>query len=225
MQNLKIIFLIIELVFFHEISFSQRETNDTSNVSHFVYVVPSSLLGNLFLNLENYWVEIGYGYRYKKSMWSIGMSAIVHSVPNSGGAFLWPGISSVHSNGFSSNFEHRRIFFGLFYSSLQLNYEYIETVRSESYEDELNQSITSNYKVFRNEIALIPRVGFVFLQRNKLSCDLNLGTGIRYIWSTNSGKKNIGANLQKETLTKKEFDSGQKFAQRLSFQFRIGYAF
>ena len=58
-----------------------------------------------------------------------------------------------------------------------------------------------------------------------MSCDINIGTGIRYIWSSNSGKKNLEDNLEKEYFTRKVFDSGQKFAQRLSLQFRVGYAF
>lgn len=217
--------LFIELVLIHEISFSQRETNDTSNVSHFVYVVPTSLPGSLGFDFDNFWTEIGYGFKYNRSMYTLGIGTIVHSIPHSSSGAFFGGISSIRASGVNTNIEYKYVFVKKFYCSVQLNYEYIETVRREKYLNEFNQELTSDYKVFRNEIALIPRIGFVFLKRNKLSCDVNIGTGIRYIWSTNAGKKNLGGNLDKEFLTKKEFDSGQKFAQRLSFQFRIGYAF
>ena len=216
--------LIIELVLIHETSFSQHEMNDTSNVSHFVYIVPTSNFGHMLFDLSNVWVEKGYGYRYKKSMYCFGLSGIVFSEAHSGGG-LFAGISNIESKGFGTSAEFKYIFFKSFYSSVQLGYEFIETMRTEKYLDEFSQEVTSYYKVHRNEISLIPRVGFIFMKKNKLSCDLNIGTGIRFIWSTNSGKRFPGGNLQQEGLTEKVFDYGQKFAQRLSVQWRIGYAF
>lgn len=203
---------------------SERVTIDSTKAMHFVYIVPTSNFGHMLFDLTNIWVEKGYGYKYKKSMYCFGASAIVYSEPQSGGG-LFPGISNSESNGFGTSAEYKRVFFGPFYSSIQISYEYIETKRPEKYLDEFNHEVTTHYKVFRNEISLIPRVGLVFLKRNKLSCDLNIGTGIRLIWSTNSGKKYPGSNLQEEGLTEKVFDSGHKFAQRLSVQMRFGYAF
>lgn len=219
-----IILVAVLIVLSSENSFSQQSVNDSSKAMHFVYIVPTSNFGHMLFDLSNVWIEKGYGYKYKKSMYCFGASAIIYSEPDSGGG-LFSGISNTESNGFGTSAEYKRVFFGPFYSSIQLSYEYIETKRPEKYMDEFNHEVTSHYKVFRNEISLIPRVGLVFLKRNKLSCDLNIGTGIRLIWSTNSGKKYPGSNLQEEGLTEKIFDSGHKFAQRLSFQMRFGYAF
>ncbi len=205
-------------------SVGQKQLIDFTKAIHFVYIVPSSVFGHMLFDLSNVWIEKGYGYRYKKSMYCFGISAIVYSEPESGGGYL-TGISSAESNGFGTSAEYKRVFFKSFYSSLQLSYEFIETKRPEKYLDEFSQEVTSYYRVHRNEISLIPRVGFIFLKRKKISCDINIGTGIRYIWSTNSGKRFPGANLQQEGLTEKVFDYGQKFAQRLSVQWRIGYAF
>lgn len=222
--KIKIILLSSFMILICRTSFSQLEPIDFINVSHFVYIVPTSNFGHMLFDLSNVWVEKGYGYRYKKSMYCFGLSGIVYSEAQSGGG-LFSGISNLESNGFGSSVEYKHIFFKAFYSSVQLSYEFIETKRPEKYLDEFSHEATSHYKVYRNEISLIPRVGFIFLKRNKLSCDLNIGTGIRFIWSTNSGKKFPGANLQQEGLTEKVFDYGQKFAQRLSVQWRIGYAF
>ncbi len=219
------LFLVLVLIFSGNVSFGQKQLTDSTKSMHFVYIVPTSLFGNLAFDLENYWVEIGYGYKFKKSMYCFGISVIVDSSPHGGRGLYGEGVSQRSSNGFSTNIEYKRLFFEPFYCSVQLNYEHIETVRSEEYSAGFNQVMTSEYKVFRNEVALIPRIGFVFLKRNKLSCDINIGTGIRYIWSTNAGKKNLGGNIDQEFLTKREFDSGHKFAQRLSWQFRIGYSF
>lgn len=221
---MKILLLLFSILRFTPI-LSQEKSIDTSTINHFIYVVPTSIFGHLQFDLSNTWIEIGYGYKYKKSMYGYGVSAIVYSERRSGSGLIWPGISSIASNGFSTSFEYKRVFVKRFYCSMQLNYEFMETIRPESYKDEFNKMINSYYKVFRNEITLIPRVGFVFLLRKDLSCDVNLGTGIRYIWSSNSGKKNPSINLEKEYLTNKVFDHGQKFAQRISLQFRVGYAF
>lgn len=217
--------ILTAFIFCSLISFGQQEVKDSSRAIHFIYIVPTSLFGNLRFDLSNVWIEMGYGYKYKKSMYSFGASAIVHSTPRSGAALIWPGISSIRSDGFSTSVEYKRVFVKRFYCGFQLNDEHIETVRPESYMDEFNQQMTSQYKVFRNEIAFIPRIGFVFVNRNELSCDINIGTGIRYIWSRNSGKMNSEGNNQKESFTDKTFDSGHKFAQRLSIQFRVGYSF
>lgn len=218
--------ILTAFIFCSLISFGQKEVKDSSKAIHFIYIVPTSLFGNLALDLENYWVELGYGYKFKKSMYCFGIGAIVDSSPHGGRGLFGEGVTQRGSTGFGTSIEYKRIFSSKFYCALQLNFEHIKTIREEKYVVEFStMEEKSNYVVFRNEVAFIPRVGFVFLNRKKLSCDINLGTGIRYIWSENSGKKNIAENIDKEFLTKREFDSGQKFAQRLSLQFRVGYGF
>ncbi len=220
------LFLVLVLIFTGNVSFGQKQLTDSTKSIHFVYIVPTSIAGSMPFDFDNFWLEMGYGYKYKKSMYSFGVSTIFHSVPHRASGGLWGGISSVRSEGFSTNVEYKRVFVKRFYCAVQLNYEYLEVIRPETnYLDQWNPEVKTQYRVSRNEVALIPRIGFVFINRNDMSCDINIGTGIRYIWSSNSGKKNLEDNLEKEYFTRKVFDSGQKFAQRLSLQFRVGYAF
>lgn len=219
--RLKRMLKMISLLFFTNVLLAQDKVPDETKLSgHFLYIVPTSAPGNM-MDLNNFWIQTGYGWLKSRSMYCFDLGVIVLSMPTSGGGYAWSNLTQISSNGYALSFEHKYFITKRFYYASQINFQHMKTKR-----DEITPAVPqgkSSYFVFRNEIGFIPKIGFAFITKGKLSCDIGLGVGIRYISSKSQGKLNPSGNLQKEYFANKVFDSGNRIAQRIMFQFRVGY--
>lgn len=192
----------------------------------FFYNIPTSIAGSTWGDIDALWCEIGYGYVAKRHGFFYDVKALVKSYPSNGGGYFWKSIGQLHSTGLSTSFEYKRVLNRKFYFGAQFYMQTTKTTREETYlQDGSNSEITSQYLVTRNEFGILPKFGFLCFDKKDLSCDIGLGCGLRFISSKAEGKMNHEENDEKEFLANKVFDHGQKFAQRISLQFRVGYAF
>ena len=217
--------ILFTLTFFSN-AFGQEKSVEPENTLHFFYIVPTSIAGSTWSDIDAFWCEIGYGHVVKKHGFFYDVKALVKSYPNNGGGYFWKSIGQVQSSGLSTSFEYKRILNRKFYFGIQFYGQTTKTARKETYLQEgADSETTSQYLVKRNEFGILPKFGILFVTKGDMSCDIGLGCGLRYISSKSDGKKNPEGNNEKEYLTNKVFDHGQKFAQRISLQFRVGYAF
>lgn len=204
-------------------SFGQDEhPKEQKSTSYFVYVVPTSIPGNM-IDLDNFWIQGGYGWLKNKSMYCFDIGAIVHSMPTKGGGYIGADLTQIMSNGYTLSFEHKFFFSKRFYYATQLNFQSMSTQRSEV--TTIHPQGGVPYVVSRKELGLIPKIGFALVARKKFFLDIGIGGGVRYISSKNREKQNPLGNLQKEYFSNKVFDSGNKIAQRIMLQIRTGYSF
>lgn len=222
MKRLIFLFSILRFSAF----FSQDKIEVPEKTLHFVYIVPTSMCGSTWADIDALWCEIGYGHVAKRHGFFYDVKALYKSYPSNGSSILRDGISQVHSTGLSTSFEYKQLLTRRFYIGAQFYAQTTKTARKETYLQEgANSETTSQYLVKRNEFGILPKFGILFVTKGDMSCDIGLGCGLRYISSKSDGKKNPEGNNEKEYLTNKVFDHGQKFAQRISLQFRVGYAF
>lgn len=176
------------------------------------------------LELNDYWVSIGYDRIYnKKIIFGINIGSIVYSQPSTG-AFYGPGLGATKSVGFRLNVEAKYIFWKKWYSSINLfNQNTISTLKETIVE---NQSVNQHtYYVYRYAYSFIPKIG-VYLKKDKKNfyTDLSLGFGIKYISSNTKFKISQNSN-QTESYSGKEFESGTIFTYHPLFHIKIGYNF
>ena len=223
----------IIIIFIVVFSFSKAKGVDSLLVKrkNIVYVLPTAIAGDLLWELENFWIEAGYARKYSKENSKIAkyldvkLGAIVYSSPTYGGGLVGD-INARSSKGYNINIEQKIVFENNFYYSTNIFYQYTSTLRDGERNAETHGLISeNNYTVKRNVYCLQPKVGFHLVYPGHFYFDIGLAAGIRYVESHSLGKINTHVNSGYETLVKKEFDKGAAFAQRISFQIKLGYHF
>lgn len=208
---------------------------------HFLYVMPlTSFYGDGWLALGA-WMDLCYD-RIKQTegnriqIYGVRLGVIVASYPTKGvnddilsGSFPWRTIPHTEkSNGFRINAEHKILLRRKFYYSTNLFFQNTTTHRKGEYLKNDQLAVNENrYKVNRSVIALIPKIGFMFVHKSGLFTDIGLGIGARYVYSYNINKINHQTNQDSDEyyISNKLFDEGGSFAQRITFQFKLGYNF
>lgn len=208
---------------------------------NFIYVMPlTSFYGDGWVALGA-WVDICYdrlNYRLEKKTYigGVRLGVIIASSPTKGvnddilsGSFPWRTISHTEkSNGFRMNVEHKIILKKKLYYSTNFFFQHTTTYRNGEYlQNGLNAVNDNKYRVNRTVTALIPKIGFMFVNKYGLFTDIGLGIGVRYIYSFAKNKKDKQTNQDSDEyyIVNKRFDEGARFAQRITFQFKIGYNF
>lgn len=231
-SNKKNSFLFIVICIFF--CFAKAQNNDSmdlkkSDKRNIIYIMPTSIGGDMYWDLENFWLEFGYARKFirvRQNYVDLKFGVIVYSSPTYAGGFF-SSINSLKTKGFNLNIEHRIILIKKFYYSTNIFYQNTRTIRNGEYNrDRYTYVSDNNYTVIRNVYCLQPKIGFQFIkQKNNIYADVGLGIGIRYIQSHTINKINTDINSGYETFANKEFDRGSKFAQRISFQIKVGYNF
>jgi len=221
-----IIILTLFFLHFNLCSIAQNKDSISVNKKNVVYLLPTAIGGDMFWNLENYWIEFGYSRKLSmisNSVFDLKLGIIVRSNPT--GISLLNDIVSKSTRGFNLNFEHKIILVKKFYYSTNLFYQYTMTLREGEYD---KYSIVSDniYSVVRSVYCLYPKIGFQFINaRNNIFTDIGFGAGIRYVNSYSVNKINANINSGYESFVNKEFDKGSKIAQKFYLQIKIGYNF
>lgn len=210
---------IIGLLIFTQSAFAQRLKN--------VYLMPSSIGGDMFWDLQNYWIEAGVGYSYGKdssNIQDLKLGIICYSKPSYND--ITSGLSAKKSTGFNFNIEEKKIVKRHFYISANFFYQHTKTIREGEFDRDNYIFLSNNsYQVIRNVICLYPKMGFQFINKRRIYSDIGIGAGLRYITSFSKNKIHNEINSGYETFSNKEFDKGSKLAQKIYFQIKIGYYF
>lgn len=190
--------------------------------------MPSAVGGDLYWDLDNFWIEVGYGRILNRSasqLFDLKVGLIAYSKSVEGG--LLSQINAKNTKGFNINIEHRIILINKFYYSTNLFYQNTTTIRDGEIDYQKSKYLNdNNYKVIRNVYCVQPKIGFQFInKKNNMYTDVGLGIGIRYIQSYSINKINKDIDSGYETFANKEFDRGAKLAQKISLQIKIGYNF
>lgn len=232
MNRIRFFLFLYALNYFSILNAQENQENQTPK--NFVFVAPTSFGGTLWLDLgNNFWLDLGFSRQVKRSLWTFTNSLIVASWEMKGNydpkyhnILLGPGITQISSNGSKHSLEYGYLLNKHFYIGGQCYFQQTSTSRKEQYFlDAQNPSMPNIYIVRRYEISLSTKVGFQFFLKKDISCDVGLALGGRHVSSSPKGKKNPEGNLHTEYITDKTFDSGNKFAQRISLHVRLGYAF
>jgi len=193
-------------------------------VVHSIYVVPTAIPGNLWTDLDNFWLEVGYSRLKNKTMLAYGIGFIVYSLSSSGKG-LWREVDQLRSNGYFLSFEYKYLLKKAFFVGAEVYWQNTGTIREQDGLYFQNSSVKSQYSVARSELGLVPTFGFVFANKRKAFCEVSTGLGVRHVWSRSSGKQVATENLEQEAFMNKTFDEGAKTAQRFTFQIKLGYSF
>lgn len=202
---------------------------------NFLYIMPvTSLLGEGWLAL-GIWAGMGYDRLILSKVPVIvgarlGMIIISEPNENNTGGYFYTSIPHTErSAGVKLNLEHKLLFKKKLYYSSNIFSQHTTTYRKGEYIENVNGIIKLNdnkYKVNRTVIAFIPKIGFMFVNKYGLFTDVGLGIGVRYISSFSKNKIEKQSNKDPdEYYLNKLFDDGSKIAQRITFQFKIGYNF
>lgn len=221
---LKFIFINIFLLVL-PFSYGQETTvTDKKEKKNFVYIEPSSILGDLGLDLNNYWLVSGFqrGIGTRNFIdFKIGFIVKSSITP---GDMLSP-LNALYSRGMNLAFEHKLLLRKRLYYGTSIFSQYTSTIREENVYYDTNKITRSQYSVSRFVYGLAPKVGFLFVTPKHFYCDLSLGIGMRYIKSSPSGKKDLAQNLEREVFSNKIFDEGNKLALSIPIQLKLGYNF
>lgn len=193
--------------------------------SNYIYLMPTSSFGDLYWDLENYWLDIGYEKNVKnKFLLSLKFSSIIKSNRTTIG--LLSNINSIKTTGYNFNIEFKKIFYKKMYWSLNFSYQYTNTLRDGIYDTNTFSFVSQeNYNVIRNVYCFYPKYGFHFVNKYLIYSDIGIGIGLRYINSCSQNKDIVNVNSGYETITNKEFDNGSTYAPKINFQIKIGYNF
>ncbi len=196
-----------------------------STKSNYIYIVPSSIGGDLFWDLDNYWIEVGYEREIKSNNFiSLKLGGILFSQPTS--ISLLTEINSKKTVGYNLNLEYKKVFYKKLYYSVIFFYQMTNTHRNGIFDEKSHSFISDeNYNVHRVVYCLAPKLGFHLVNKKYLYTDVGIGFGIRLIDSHSNNKSKPNVNSGNETMSNKEFDKGAKFAQKISFQIKLGYNF
>lgn len=222
----KVYTILFSTLIFSNNVFAQAKTFDSlfTENKNVIYWMPTSTPGDLALNLNNYWIEMGYSRSLKnRNLLDFSFGIIVHTLET--GKDLFNNINAIKSTGTKFNLEHKILFKRNFYYSNNIYYQQTTTIREETQNLGWPEEIPNQYTVKRNVFGLVPKFGFMHVTKWNIYSDIGIGAGIRYISSRSYNKMNESGNLGKEILTDKIFDTGNKFAQRIVLQFKIGYNF
>ena len=210
--------------------FSKAQNVDSNLITrkNIIYIMPSAVGGDLYWDLDNFWIEVGYGRILNRSasqLFDLKVGLIAYSKSVEGG--LLSQINAKNTKGFNINIEHRIILINKFYYSTNLFYQNTTTIRDGEIDYQKSKYLNdNNYKVIRNVYCVQPKIGFQFInKKNNMYTDVGLGIGIRYIQSYSINKINKDIDSGYETFANKEFDRGAKLAQKISLQIKIGYNF
>lgn len=205
---------------------SEKKDSLLGKKNNIIYILPTAVFGDLWAELNNYWLELGYARKLSRSndnFVDIKFGIIVYSTSTR--IDILTNFSSKSSTGYNLNLEHRVILVKKFYYSTNLFYQQTRTIREGEYHM-YNKVSNNTYKVIRNVYCILPKIGFQFINRkNHIYTDVGLGIGIRYVQSFSAGKINNEIFSGRELFVDKDFDKGSQFAQRVSFQVKIGYNF
>lgn len=195
--------------------------------NNFVYIMPTSIGGDLFFDLQNFWLETGYCRKIAaKRIQYVDIKLGVIALSQSSRRAFPYGLNAKKSNGFNLNLEHKIILIKKFYYSSNLFYQRTITIRDGEYDESIHKNVSeNNYKVLRSVYCIQPKVGFMFVNKFRLYTDVGLAIGIRYVQSNTIDKINTNISSGRETFVNKEFDKGAAFAQKISLQIKIGYNF
>lgn len=228
MKNKKII-LLLTLCFLHFQFYTKAQNKDSILVDkkNIVYILPTAIGGDLFWDMDNFWVEMGYCRKLqnKNNYFDIKIGTIFYSKPSY--RDLLSDISSKNTKGFNINIEHKIILKKRFYYSSNIFYQLTNTMREKEFDNNTHKYISDNsYTVIRSVYCVYPKIGFQFINRkNNIYTDIGFGAGIRYVNSHSVNKINTNINSGYETFVNKEFDNGGKIAQKFYLQIKIGYNF
>jgi len=227
MKNKKTI-ILLTLCFLNFQFYTKAQNKDSVLVKkkNIVYLHPSAIGGDMFWNLENFWMEFGCIRRFPKiynSIIDVKFGIIIYSNPT--GISLLNDIVSKSTHGFNLNLEHKIILVKKLYYSTNLFYQNTKTFREGEY-DKYSKVSDNTYTVIRSVYCFYPKIGFQFINRkNNIYTDIGFGAGIRYVSSNSINKINSNINSGYETFVNKEFDKGSKIAQKFYLQIKIGYNF
>ena len=220
--------LILFLILFFKIVFcySGAKALDSTiiNKKNAIYLLPSAIGGDLWADMNNVWIELGYNrFINNKHILGVRIGNIVYSKKTN--QSILNEIDSKKSTGFNLNIEHKIMIRRKIYYSSNVFFQQTKTFR----EEELNLGTptyyNNQYYVLRNVYGIIPKIGFLFINRNGFFTDIGIGFGIRFITSKSFNKIDINKNLGKEELSRKIFDIGNKITPRIVLQIKLGYAF
>lgn len=217
--------LLFVMFLFKGMSFSQTMDSSTVKIKkNYLFIEPSSLPGDMGLDLDNFWLVGGYQRAIgKESFIQFKLGYIFKSL-ETGSSIVSP-LNALHSNGMNTSFAYKRLITEKLYYDVTIFAQYTATVREEEYDYAPGKYVMSQYSVGRYVLGLDPHLGLQFVDKNHFYFDIALGVSPHYIYSENSGKKNLDDNLEKETWSKKIFDYGEKVAWNFDFQVKLGYNF
>jgi hypothetical protein len=196
----------------------------SQNRKNTFYLMPSSIGGDMWFDLNQTWLELGYTKQISNTQFiGVRVGNIIHSKSTSTG--LLNDISSGKSTGFNFNLEHKILLRKKLYYSSNFFFQETSTNRKEMIDKGELYLQSNTYLVKRNVYAFIPKIGFVFLNKRHFYLDIGAGIGAQLISSKASNKFNINSNLERENISGKVFDSGQKIAGRFTLQIQLGYSF
>jgi hypothetical protein len=200
-----------------------QESSDRKPVNkNYLYIVPTSIKGDLPLGLNNFWAELGYQRHInKKHLLSVNIAYIVASKESNS----LMSMDALGSSGAKVSVEHKFLIKDKLYYSTELRNQYTVTIREETIITDSDNLYMSQYSVGRYVLAIIPKVGVQFIAKHNLYFDCSFGAGARYISSYSSGKEFTDPNPYREPIWNKKFDSGSKIVPRFLLTLRVGYNF
>ena len=215
------LFLIVILMVSEQAIGSDSLSHNRKNT---FYLMPSSIGGDMWFDLNQNWLELGYTKQISNTQFiGVRIGNLIHSKSTNTG--LLNDISSGKSTGLNFNLEHKILLRKKLYYSTNFFFQETSTNRTELIDKgEINYQ-SNTYLVKRNVYAFIPKIGFVFLNKKHFYLDIGAGIGAQLISSKASNKLNINSNLERENISGKVFDSGQKIAGRFTLQIQLGYSF
>jgi hypothetical protein len=224
--NCKYVFIFFTNIF-SNLLFGEVVKKDSLETTkyNYIYLVPTSIAGDLFWDLDNYWIEVGYEREIKRNNYiSVKLGGIFFSQPTS--VSLLTKINSKKTVGYNFNLEYKKVFYKKLYYSVNLIYQMTNTQRNGIFDAKSYSFISDeNYNVYRAVYCLLPKLGFHLVNKKQIYTDVGIGFGIRLIDSYSDNKSNTDVDSGNETMANKEFDKGAKFAQKISFQIKLGYNF
>lgn len=205
--------------------FSLKASDSTlTKKKNILYLLPTNVGGDLWTDMNDYWAEVGYNRLINnKCILGIRIGKIIYSQKTN--KSLLSDLDAEKSTGFNFNIEHKTILKKRFYYSTNIFVQQTKTYRTEQINFGSQNFYTNEYYVLRKVYGLVPKVGFIFINKYNFYIDAGIGVGGRYITSRSFNKINKNGNLEKEEFSRKVFDEGNKITQRIVFQIKIGYAF
>lgn len=200
----------------------ERETKQDRK--NYIFIEPTYVLGDLFFDLNNIWLVLGYQRRLNDKNYLDSRFGFIVKSYETPGSLVSP-LNQLQSKGNLISIGHKYLMKDKLFYMTTLFIQHTRTIREESIEYAPGEWTRSPYSVNRFVAGLTPNLGRHFVGPKHVFCDISFGIDIRYISSSSLGKKEVNNNLDREFVSKKIYDDGSLIAPNFPIQFKIGYNF
>jgi hypothetical protein len=202
-------------------SLGQKNDSTLQKKKHAIFLVPINIFGEYEDGANNLWLSMGYNINFKRNKNVFGIRTGFIFKSTKARKDMISEIDALYSKGFNILLEHQYFYKKNVFYATDFYFHHTTTYRDEY----INYNLINTYSVNRNSIGLIPKIGIYVAEGKYIFYELAFGCGIRYISSNSTNKIDHTKNLGREWFTRKIFDDGNKFAQRIIAQVKIGVNF